>query len=197
MTAAGEARTQTAGGTGLLTPFWIDDGLRVLAVGAGPDGLVEGLARRGADVTVIESDAATARRLAQRSIDLKRVTVVGSTLSKMRSTGEARRPSLDLIVHAPVPERPDGVDRAASSPPVEDVIAAAAELLRASGTLVLAVPNPWGLRLQLDGAAPGPGPGVLAIRAALDASGFGEQRWLVPYPDPATARGHRRHEAPR
>jgi hypothetical protein len=186
MNATSQLLTRPAGDVGLLTPFWIDDGLRVLAVGAGPEGLIEGLARRGAAVTILEPDAATARRLARRSIDLKRVTVVGSTLAKLRSTSGAPHTVFDLIVYAPVPDGADIGDRAAASVPVEDVIATASELLRASGTLVLAVPNPWGLRRQLDGDAPGPGPGPLGIRAALDASGFGEQRWLVPYPDPAS-----------
>ena len=184
LTAAAAAPPDAStGDAGLLTPFWIDAGTRVLAVGSGPDGLVQGLARRGADVTVIEAAASAARRLGRRSVRLKNVTVLQSTLSRMRSTAATRHRSFDVLVHVPVADEL-GVERA--TPPVGDVIAAAAELLRASGTLVIAVANPWGLRVMLEGARPVAGPGALGLRATLDASGFREQRWLIPYPDPAT-----------
>jgi hypothetical protein len=182
MTVASEpAAVAPPNSAGLLTPFWIDEGVRVLAVGAGPDGLVQELARRGADVTVIESDASAARKLGSRSVGLTRVSIVQSTLSRMRSSTGVRRRSFDLLVHVPSAAERGG---APGGPPVEDVVAAAAELLRASGTLILAAANPWGLRVLLDGVRPGAGPGPLGLRAALDAYGLREQRWLIAYPDP-------------
>lgn len=174
------AAEQGAAWNGLLTPFWLDRGVRILAVGRTAGALVMTPSCNGCEVLVLVADAADARAAGALSVGLTDVTVVQARLPDWLRRPEAGRGPYDLVVHV----RDAGSSREDVSN-VRGVVAAAADLLGPSGCLALAVPNPWGLRSILTGPGHPGGLGPAGLRALLEEHGFAESRWLLPFPNHA------------
>lgn len=185
---AGEAHTAAADAAqdkalpkrmpGLLCPLRIDRGISVLEIGAGRGDLTEALALLGAEVLALEADEDLARDAGQRSVRAHGAHVMHSTLDEWRSRSGAGDTTFDLVIHR---QPRDAAARPTAA--AREVVDAAAELLRPSGALVLAVQNPWALGRLLRGLGAGEGPGPAALRGTLAAAGLVRQRWLLPYPD--------------
>ncbi|MFV2064639.1 MAG: hypothetical protein ACC726_14185, partial [Chloroflexota bacterium] len=176
---SGQSVVQWSAGTaGMLVPFNIDPGCVVLEIGVGNGDLTQALAERGALVNALEADADAAQQAGRRSAGLELVQVEHLTFSAwLKSRGSTKR-SFDLILY-----REDQTSSGQGTADLELVVEAATGLLRPSGTLLLAIGNPWGLRAMLGSFASDSGSSRAMLQALLNRHGFTEQRWLLPYPD--------------
>ena len=177
----------------LLRPFEINEGHRILEIGAGTGAITRYLGERGAEVVALEGDSLRARSIARRCSSLTNVEVVCGSLEDFSDPS-----GFDLVIVIGVLEY---AGPASSDHHVQlEFLRRAAGLTRPAGSLILAIENQIGLKYLLGysedhlnepwaGVEGYPGkPSVCTVprarlRSLLEDSGLAAQRWYYPYPD--------------
>jgi SAM-dependent methyltransferase len=179
--------------THLLRPLRLARGQTLVELGAGCGALTRYLGETGAAVIAVEGSAARASIAAARCADLPNVGVVCDSLEALALAG-AFDVALMIGVLEYAPVFGHGAD------PVHDTLAKAHALLRAGGTLVLAIENQLGLKYfagcaedhlgePFGGvcdryASDGPVTfGKRELEMRLGDAGFTQREFLAPFPD--------------
>jgi 2-polyprenyl-3-methyl-5-hydroxy-6-metoxy-1,4-benzoquinol methylase len=179
--------------TNLLRPLRLEPGMRVLDAGAGTGILSRYLAEQGAEVFALEGNIQRARVAKARCEGLPGVTVACGPLQALEDAD-----GFDLVLLCGVLEYAGSILGGAAGAP--ELLRAASRLVRPGGVLVVAIENQLGLKyllgypedhlgrafIGLEGYPIEPGVRTWARRPLgrlLADAGFGEQRWLYPFPD--------------
>lgn len=174
----------------LLRPLAIDNGLRVLEIGAGTGAVSRFLGETGARVVALEGSLPRAQAAAARCRDLDNVEVVCGALDAFEDAD-----GFDLVCLIGVLEYA-GAERENPA----DFLRSAAAHLRPNGTLVVAIENQIGLKylvgydedhlgrpwVGIEGYLDDDGVRTYTrrrLKGLLEDAGLGFQRWLYPFPD--------------
>ena len=179
--------------TNLLRPLRLARGQTMVELGAGCGALTRYLGETGAAVIAVEGSAARAAIAAARCADLTNVCVVCDSLEELALAG-----SFDVALMIGVLEYAPVFGQRAD--PVHDALAKTHALLRAGGTLVLAIENQLGLKYFAGCAEDhlgepfggvcdrydSDGPvtfGKRELELRLGDAGFTQREFLAPFPD--------------